>query len=78
MEDYVIRMIEERNALNEKITKAEKYVQEHEEPTMSYSMTLLCQQILIMKAYENVLQLRIDDAPPLACQDWNCNNISPK
>lgn len=57
---YIERMIEERNALSEKIAKAEAYVQKHEESRMSYSMTLLSQQILIMKAYENVLQLRIE------------------
>ncbi len=55
-------MIEERDALSEKIAKAEAYVQEHAEPHMHYSMTLLSQQVLIMKAYENVLQLRIDYA----------------
>lgn len=60
MQAYIERMIEERNALSVKIAKAEAYVQEHEEPHMCYAMTLLSQQILLMKAYENVLQLRID------------------
>lgn len=62
MQAYIERMIEERDALSVKIAKAEAYVQEHEEPHMRYAMTLLSQQILLMKAYENVLQLRIDYA----------------
>lgn len=58
--DCIGRMMEERDALSEKIANAENYVKEHEELSKSCSMVLLSQQILFMKAYENVLQMCVE------------------
>lgn len=75
MEDFVVRMIKERDDLSEKIAKAQKYLEDHEIWTsdeMRHAMMLLEQQVLLMRAYENVLQLRID----LATKDDEFDDVS--
>lgn len=57
MENYVTRMIEERDALSEKIVKAEKGAREIEMTEMSRS--LLYAQISAMKAYRDILHSRL-------------------
>lgn len=75
MEDFVVRMIKERDDLSEKIAKAQKYLEAHEIWTsdeMRQAMMLLEQQVLLMRAYENILQLRID----LATKDEEFDDAS--
>lgn len=72
--ENVQNLILERDMLSTRIAKAEKYLSEHEAPELSYELSLLSQQILIMKAYYNVLQLRIEygitkDYPKNVCND---------
>lgn len=75
MEDFVVRVIKERDDLSEKIAKAQKYLEDHEIWTsdeMRQAMMLLEQQVLLMRAYENILQLRID----LATKDEEFDDAS--
>lgn len=54
------RVIEERDQLIEKITKLDKFL--NSDPHIDTPQFLMLeQQFLIMKAYANILEMRIDD-----------------
>ena len=62
MEDYQIRVLNEKEALSDKIEKLSKFI--HRDPIFEnldkYEQILLIQQMTHMEAYENVINLRLD------------------
>lgn len=60
MQKYIERMIEEKNVLSGKINRAENAILNPPYGSDKHGLSLLAEQIKVMKSYEGILQERIE------------------